>query len=330
MITASRIFGFRGTTLLFLSGVGSTIEHMFGQATSGIELLESRDPSGQSSLNAEDQLAYEVTCRELADGWVESDRHVLPPGFEDLPLSFLAVLARSVDRARLNGYDAIRLMQAEARLESSFAASKLATMAEVAHCPPGGAESPVERSTDEIPYAADEIAPALTLTRRAAESQLDQALALRGRLSRVWDRFARGGLSLQKVREFIRTLEHHDQSLIDDVLTFSDIEAGTLTLTCGPVQLAGGEEVGRYGDAARPRCDEIARVPLRPLDKQMNLKRQIRCFPQACHNRQPDGDFLDKVAVHDVHVHHGRPGRLDDLKRLPKPRPVRSYDGRRD
>jgi len=191
---------------------------MFGQEESGVELLEPWGPSGQSSVTTEDQIAYEVTCHEMADGWVEPDRHVLPPGFEDLPLTFLGVLARSVDRGRLNGHDAVRLMQAEARLESSFAASKLATMAAVAHCPPGNPDSPVERSTDEIQYAADEIAPALTLTRRAAESQLNQALALQGALRRVWDRFAGGGLSFHKVREFIRTLEHHDQSLIDDVL----------------------------------------------------------------------------------------------------------------
>jgi hypothetical protein len=123
---------------------------MFGQEESGVELLEPWGPSGQSSVTTEDQIAYEVTCHEMADGWVEPDRHVLPPGFEDLPLTFLGVLARSVDRGRLNGHDAVRLMQAEARLESSFAASKLATMAAVAHCPPGNPDSPVERSTDEI------------------------------------------------------------------------------------------------------------------------------------------------------------------------------------
>ncbi|HEX6222346.1 MAG TPA: hypothetical protein VF115_14745 [Acidimicrobiia bacterium] len=117
---------------------------MFDRHESGIELLDPLGPSGESSAQLEDQLAYEVTCLEMADGWVEPERRVLPDGFEELPLAFLAVLVRSLDRSRLNGYDAVRLMQVEARLESSFAASKLATMAEVAHCPPGSPESPVE------------------------------------------------------------------------------------------------------------------------------------------------------------------------------------------
>ena len=206
---------------------------MFDHHESGIGLLDLIGPSGESSAADEDQLAYEVTCLEMADGWLEPDRHVLPDDLEDLPLTFLAILVRSVDRGHLNGYDVVRLMQAEARLESSFAASKLATTAEVAHCPPGDPGSPVERSTDEIQYAADEIAPALTLTRRAAESQLDHALALSGPLRRVWTRFADGGLSFHKVREFIRTLAHHDQSLIDDVLdrcldAASDLTTGQL------------------------------------------------------------------------------------------------------
>lgn len=29
-------------------------------------------------------LAYELTCRELADGWIHDDRQVLPDDLEDL------------------------------------------------------------------------------------------------------------------------------------------------------------------------------------------------------------------------------------------------------
>jgi hypothetical protein len=56
-----------------------------------------------------------------------------------------AAVADSVDRTRLNGHDAVRLMQAEARLASHFEAGKLATMSEVAHSPGGSPGSPVER-----------------------------------------------------------------------------------------------------------------------------------------------------------------------------------------
>jgi hypothetical protein len=46
---------------------------------------------------AEDQLAYELTCLDLADGWVDSDRHVLPDGLEEMvPDPFLAVVVSAV------------------------------------------------------------------------------------------------------------------------------------------------------------------------------------------------------------------------------------------
>jgi hypothetical protein len=200
-----------------------------------VGLLDPMGPSGESSAaKAEDQLAYELTCRELADGWVEPERHILPDDLESIPVGlFLAAIVHAVDRSRLNGHDAVRLMQAEARLESSAAASTLASMAEVALSPPGHPDSAVLRSIEEIEFAADEIAPALTLTRRSAQTQLDHALTLVGPLRRVWQRLSEGSLTLQKVREFVRILGHHDPELVDEVLDrcldrASDLTSGQL------------------------------------------------------------------------------------------------------
>jgi hypothetical protein len=165
----------------------------------------------------------------MADGWVEADRHLLPSDLEHLPLSYLSLVVRSVDRTRLNGHDAVSLMQAEARLASSFEAAKMASMAEVALSPPGHVDSPVERSSFEAEYAACEIAAALTLTRRSAETQLADALSMTGRLRRVWERLATGDIDLRKTRELIRLLGHLDPETIDTVLDRALDDAPNLT-----------------------------------------------------------------------------------------------------
>jgi hypothetical protein len=164
-------------------------------------------------------LAYEVTCRELADGWIEPERHLLPDDLESIPAGvFLAAIIRSVDRTRLNGHDLVRLLQAEARLEASAAAQKIASVAEVALCPPGDASSPVERSPEEVEYAAVEIAAALTLTRRASETLLERALWFSRGGRRVWEAVDRGDLYVAKATEYQRHLSHLDSETVGSVL----------------------------------------------------------------------------------------------------------------
>ena len=209
--------------------VGHEAEQEPGRVA-GLEALVGFWP-GESveSLAAEDDLAFEVTCRDLADGWVEPARHVLPD-LESIPVGpFLAVVVGSVDRSRLNGHDLVRLLRAEARLEAADAARKLASVAEVAYCPPGGSESPVERDPGEVEYAAVEVAAALTLTRRASETLLDQALWLSSRGRRVGDVLAGGRISVAKAREFGRHLSHLDSETVDSVLDVTLDDAAGLT-----------------------------------------------------------------------------------------------------
>jgi len=191
---------------------------MFDRHDSGIGLWPGESiedvEAGQSA-----DLSYRLTCLALADGWVEADRDLLPDTLEDIPVGpFLAAVVSSVDRSRLNGHDAVRLMQTEARLASCHEAQKLASMAEVACSPAGDADSAVERSFDEIEYVAVEIAAALTLTRRAAESQLNQAVSLTGRLARVWDSFSQGLIDLAKARVFDQQLGHLPEATVDTIL----------------------------------------------------------------------------------------------------------------
>ncbi|MGB8359940.1 MAG: DUF222 domain-containing protein [Acidimicrobiia bacterium] len=189
---------------------------MFDHHDSGIGLSEEYLCSGGSH---DDDVVFEATCRALTDDRPESVRDVIPDDLEEIPTGpYLAAVVISVDRRRLNGHDVVRLMQAEARLAASFEAGELASMVEVALSPPGNADSEVERSPDVMEYAAVEIATALTLTRRAAETRLDHALALHGPLTRVWQRFATGHIGFRKVREFVNSLGHLPSTLIEGVL----------------------------------------------------------------------------------------------------------------
>jgi len=91
------------------------------------------DLSGESH---DDDFVYRLTCAEAASDMDESKRQELPSGLEnDEPSLFTAVVVSAVDRSQLNGHDAVRLMQTEARLSSHCEASKLATMVEVAKSP---------------------------------------------------------------------------------------------------------------------------------------------------------------------------------------------------
>ncbi|MFV1960329.1 MAG: DUF222 domain-containing protein [Acidimicrobiia bacterium] len=175
-----------------------------------IELL-----SGESH---DDDKLYQLTREVESTDWVEPERHVLPAVLEDLPPGpYLSAITASVDRTKLNGYDAVRLMRVEARLSSHHDAGKLATMVEVAHSPAGDRDAPVVRDVEELEYAAFEIGSALTLTRRGAERELDLALSLAGKLRQVWEKFRRGLIDMRRVKVFDSQLGHLSSDTIEAV-----------------------------------------------------------------------------------------------------------------
>lgn len=215
------------------------------------------DPFGEAN---DVEFAYQLTQADLALDWPEPDRHVLPDGLETIPPGlFLAAVASSVDRTKLNGHDAVRLMTAEARLSSYYEAGKLASMVEVAHSPPGNREAPVVRDVEEVEYAVFEIASALTLTRRAAERELGLALNLTGRLRRVWEKFRSGLIDLRRVKVFDNNLAHLPSETIETVsdkvvdraegLTTGQLQACLLreVMTVDPQGADVGYEEGRAG-----------------------------------------------------------------------------------
>jgi hypothetical protein len=210
------------------------IEHMFDHEDSVIGLWPGERPE---DLATEEDASFELACREMADGWTTEDRHLLPDDLEDLlPGPYMAAILHALDPGRLNGYDAVRLMQARARLASHNEAGKLRAIAEVAFSPPGDADSPVERDSIEVEYVAAEIAAGLTLTRRSSKTELSRALSLSDRLHRVWSALSAGSIDLARARVFEKALGHLPDDTIDLVLDQILEDAGNLTTG----QLAGG------------------------------------------------------------------------------------------
>jgi hypothetical protein len=180
----------------------------------------------------EDDLTAEIACQTEAEGdvRVEEDRHFLPSGLEEiLPGPFLAAIVSSVDPARLNGHDAVRLMQAQARLGSHHEAGILAAVAEVAYSLPGNPDSAVERCFEAVEFAEVEVAAGLRLTRRAARKLVDQALGLKHRLSRVWQALSNGLIDQPRMRVLYDILGHLPSETVDTVLDQVVGEAGELT-----------------------------------------------------------------------------------------------------
>lgn len=172
-------------------------------------------------LAAEDDLAYSITVDGLNAGWTDDSRHVLPDLESIPPGLFLAAILGSVDRSRLNGFDLVRLLKARERLVAHSQAGVAADTYEMAHAAPGDVDSDPERLEEGFEYAADELRPALVVTRRAAENRLGLALDLRERLPRVWALLDEGLIDLSRARVICNGTAHLDESearvVVDEV-----------------------------------------------------------------------------------------------------------------
>ncbi|MGZ5384391.1 MAG: DUF222 domain-containing protein [Acidimicrobiia bacterium] len=97
--------------------------------------------------------------------------------------------------SRLSGYDRVEVLRAQRRMSSHYAAQAYRAMASI---------SDVMHDMDddfEMAHraAATEIRAGLSLTRRAADSELDLALDLLEPLPRVWEALARGDIDVPTI-----------------------------------------------------------------------------------------------------------------------------------
>lgn len=156
----------------------------------------------------------------------ETDRHVLPENLEDIgPGLFLAAVLDSVDRSRLSGHDTVRVLQADARMEAHYASRKYVSMVEVAHRTDPDAGTTAEM----VEYASDEIGAALTLTRRAAESELEFAAELDQRFPDVGEALSSGVIDVRRARVLVDNVGHLDSDTATTVVATALTEAPQLT-----------------------------------------------------------------------------------------------------
>ncbi|GLH96700.1 DUF222 domain-containing protein [Phytohabitans aurantiacus] len=135
------------------------------------------------------------------------ERLVIPEDLADMPPGpGLSAILAGIDRSRVNGHDMVTVMQARARQVAHDQAELLADIVEVAHCPPGVFNSPVERLKGLSRYPDDEVRVALCWTRRAAGEQLTLAVDVVERLPDVYAALRAGHIDIPRARVFCDVL----------------------------------------------------------------------------------------------------------------------------
>lgn len=147
-----------------------------------------------------------------ADGWAwddESDRHAIPDGLDHwLPGPYLAAVLSSIDVSKLNGFDLVMVLRARARQTACDQAGYYNTISEVARAVPTGQNGMPVRTDEWFEYAADELRTALTLTRRAADSEIDFAYQLEERLPQVAEALLAGDIDIRRARTIVHGVGH--------------------------------------------------------------------------------------------------------------------------
>lgn len=127
----------------------------------------------------------------------EAGYEAIPSGLDAMaPGPQLAAMLARIDVGAVSGYDCIVVLQAHQRMVSHYQAQIYADMATIVD-----AVEDVEECVDKSwapEMAAAEIRVALRLTRRAADSELKMALALRERYPRVWAALASGQIDRRR------------------------------------------------------------------------------------------------------------------------------------
>ncbi|WP_433346142.1 DUF222 domain-containing protein [Microtetraspora malaysiensis] len=134
------------------------------------------------------------------------ERQPIPPGLEHLaPGAELAAVLAGIDITHLDGFDAVIVLQAYARLEAHVQARKATVMAEVGLYEISA--SGMEKMPEPDKNSPDEIRAALRLTRRAAEREYGIAYDLKVRLPMVRDALEAGTIDKTRAVVFCDWLE---------------------------------------------------------------------------------------------------------------------------
>lgn len=177
----------------------------------------------ETSVTLEDESAdelYRLTVTEHNRPWPDQIRHVIPPDIDQMiPDVFLAAILSVVEVSKLAGSDVVSVMQAKDRLVGHFRAGVYEAMAETAHCVD---PDNLDRSAVPTEFASEEIAAALTLTRRKADHDLGIALDLEDRLIQVKTALASGAIDDRRAQIFSVETDFLDEGparrVVDELL----------------------------------------------------------------------------------------------------------------
>lgn len=152
---------------------------------------------------------------DIIEHMFDSKHQELPAGLDSLePGPVLGVLLSSVDIDRLSGYERVVALKAFQRMASHYAAQSYQAMASISDL--------MHEIDDDFELAhrsaAAEIRAALTLTRRAADAELDLALDTRERIPRVWQALAQGDIDVRKARVIVSGTCHLDETVARKVI----------------------------------------------------------------------------------------------------------------
>jgi hypothetical protein len=121
------------------------------------------------------------------------------------PGAELAMLLAHIDEEALTGFDQVAAARALARQVAHYQARLYRTMAVIYQTLEQELEGDVE---DAFGAAAAELRPALSLTRRAADSELSFALDLKWRLPAVGEAMIAGKIDLRRARVMVYATSH--------------------------------------------------------------------------------------------------------------------------
>jgi hypothetical protein len=132
----------------------------------------------------------------------------LPDGLSSVAAGpVLGALLASVDRALLNGYQLVELVQARHRQVCWEQAQLLADAHELAYARTGAPGAVASRSVQRDPHAGDELAFALAWSSWAADDTLTLAYLLHTTLPAVYAALAEGRIDVAKAKLIVRELD---------------------------------------------------------------------------------------------------------------------------
>jgi hypothetical protein len=132
------------------------------------------------------------------------DQQRLPEGLADMPPGpALATVLAGIDPAVLNGHDLVSLATVYAKMVSHYQAGLAGVLDQMAHCPAGGQDAPVERRAEPGRWVAVEVAAGQRWSVRRATMELRYAEHLLRRLPNVHAALAAGLIDQARARALV-------------------------------------------------------------------------------------------------------------------------------